>query len=130
MGDGKNENLRASHRLIPKKRQLTQGNAGMKMNTKTHPGSSASLQLPTREAIFARHHQRNTLDKQLNCGLGAHPCVRIITCSATLCTFHCTWGSAWLGRFSLKRPSQAPPQAIVCHRYAIVCNGLLRVGKG
>ncbi len=43
-----------------------------------------------------------SLDKPSNCGLGAHPRAGIIFCSATSCTFHCTWGSARLGRFLLK----------------------------
>ncbi len=43
-----------------------------------------------------------SLDKPSHCGLGPHPLAGIIFCSATSCTFRCTWGSARLGRFLLK----------------------------
>ncbi len=51
----------------------------------------------------------SSLDKPSHCGLGAQPRAGIIFCSATACTFHCTWGSARLGHFGkTSQPSSTP----------------------
>ncbi len=73
----------------------------------------------------------NTLEKLSRCGLGEPPCVGMITCSPTLCSFQCTWGSAWLGRFLLKtsQPSSTPGYQMPSLRDCFATGARVRVSE-